>query len=252
MPTTSALSVRRSFPRDWVDDVLKALSWWVPVDQLCRDVGLAFAEGSSRVPCETVLGAIDRAAAVSGDALLGLHLAERLRPRGVLAYLVRVQQTLREAIAQMARFQHLIFTNPSVVAVGEDGSARLIFFWPEAGTCTRHLVEFCLAMVHLEGTRSVAPAVRLQEIRFRHAAAAAEREYQRVFESPVLFGQHEDALVFPRAALNHRMRGTNPTVAALTEQPARSQLEIAGDVLFRERVELVVRSLLLSTAGCEQ
>ena len=243
------LPARTSFAPDRVLDLLSGMEQFLHVDQLCADVGLPYDRlqaPATRVPGELVIRLLERAADVSGDSLLGLHLAAIVHPRSVLTYLTQAQMTLGEAFALFCQFQHLTLPGPSIVIV-ERGPARMLLAFPsDPSMDCRLLTEFFLARVRLEGGRNVDPPLRPDGVRFRHARAGNLTEYERVFGCPVRFEQPEDALLIPASAFEDDMKGWNDVVASLALRPARAQAELASNLPFRERVALALRSLLLA------
>jgi AraC-like DNA-binding protein len=247
--------LRSSFRAEWVLDLLEVLASFTDVEPLCLELGFARVElrtAALRVPRDIVFRILDGAAKTSGDRLLGLHLVSKLRARSVLAYLVSCQETVREAIAQLLRYQHLLLGGPALIVV-ERGSSWMLLQVPDARSDqSRHFTEYFMARLYTEGQHSAGSRARLQEVRFRHAAAAAVTEYRRLFNCPVQFDQTEDAVLIPRETLDRGLRGRNSFVAGLIERTARAQADIVGDVGFRDRVELVVRSNLLSAVACKR
>ena len=248
------LSIRQSVPGEWVVDLLQALAGRVDVTSLCRKTGIAYDrlhDVPHRVPCDGVLQMLEDAADLSGDPLIAIHLAEEMEPRSVPVYLARTQRTVREALRQLCRFQHLLWLGLPLIVV-ERGSSQLLITLPSSPRReSRHLTELFLASIFLEAQRMLGQPLHIEEVRLRHRAAGPRTEYERVFAGPVRFDQTEDALCFPGAVFDYRVPTSNPSIAAFIERAARESAPLPGQLSFQERAWLAIRSALLSRLSCE-
>jgi AraC-like DNA-binding protein len=148
----------------------------------------------------------------------------------------------------IGRFQHLLFSGRSVVVVPRGTSSALVVFPTHASMESRHLTEFFLANAVLEARRWVRSG-KLNEVRFRHAAASPASEYERIFAAPLRFQQTEDSLLIESSILDQNLVGWNPGVTEAVKPLLESLTEIGDGLPFRERVEMVIWSSLLSCAG---
>ncbi len=168
---STRLSIRQSFPGEWVVDLLQALANRVDVTSLCRKTVIAYDrphDAPHRVPCDEVLQMLEDAADLSGDPLIGMHLAEEMEPRSVPVYLARTQRTVREALRQLCRFQHLLWLGLPLIVV-ERGSSQLLITLPsDLHRESRHLTELFLASLFLEAQRMLGQPLHIEEVRLRH------------------------------------------------------------------------------------
>ena len=109
---------------------------------------------------------------MTGDALLGVHVAERVPARGVLAYLARAQGTVGDGLRAFARFAADAWGADDVVHVAAGGAHAVIELRVDPAL-SRHIVEFLLARTAILLRRSGAPAI---DVSFRHAPGAPPRE----------------------------------------------------------------------------
>jgi len=244
-----SMTGERGFAGDWVLDVANAIAEVADIEDVCSRTGVSWE--ALRVPPERVANAVvvsmlDHAAARVADPLLGLHLAERLRPRGALTYFAATQATLRDALAQVSRFQHLLCAGRSVVLAERGATHALIVFASHPSMESRHLTELFAASAVLEVGSWIESDGVVDAVRFRHAAAGAPTEYERVLGCPVYFDGGEDAVVLPSPALELPLAGANAGVAGALRPLLRSLVETGAALPFRERVGLVIRSALLS------
>ncbi|SDI81641.1 AraC-type DNA-binding protein [Pseudomonas delhiensis] len=162
----------------------------------------------ARIAASVYVDLLELGLALSGDADLGLHLGEAVRPGhfGVLGYLLMSCATLGDALHRQARYAELVGSLGRVELADEPpraGHEPLVRHrWePLLPRQQRQLAEETLAcwlrFGHWISGRDQAPL----EVRFRHPAPADTAEHRRIFRCPVLFGQADNALVFPRRLL---------------------------------------------------
>lgn len=162
----------------------------------------------ARIAASVYVDLLELGLALSGDADLGLHLGEAVRPGhfGVLGYLLMSCATLGDALHRQARYAELVGSLGRVELADEPpraGHEPLVrHSWePLLPRQQRQLAEETLAcwlrFGHWISGLEQAPV----EVRFRHPAPADTTEHRRIFRCPVLFGQADNALVFPRRLL---------------------------------------------------
>lgn len=162
----------------------------------------------ARIAASVYVDLLELGLALSGDADLGLHLGEAVRPGhfGVLGYLLMSCATLGDALHRQARYAELVGSLGRVELADEPpraGHEPLVrHSWePLLPRQQRQLAEETLAcwlrFGHWISGLQQAPV----EVRFRHPAPADTTEHRRIFRCPVLFGQADNALVFPRRLL---------------------------------------------------
>src|SRR5262245_15148172 len=74
---------------------------------LCRGAGMdpaTLLAPGTRIPWANTMTLVTAAEAASGDPLIGLHAAEAIGARGVLAFLIRAQPTVEQALRQLSRY----------------------------------------------------------------------------------------------------------------------------------------------------
>ena len=166
------------------------------------------AQREARIAASVYVDLLQLGLELSGDADLGLHLGECVRPGhfGVLGYLLMSCATLGDALHRQARYAELVGSLGRVELADEPpraGHEPLVrHSWePLLPRQQRQLAEETLAcwlrFGHWISGLEQAPV----EVRFRHPAPADTTEHRRIFRCPVLFGQADNALVFPRRLL---------------------------------------------------
>jgi AraC-like DNA-binding protein len=232
-------------------------AWWAALTELGvspRDglsVGDSLREPLCRVPVEVVADVLRNAAMERRDPLLGLHLAQRRRARGLLYYLMISQRNLRGALLQLAHFSGLLATGATARLTGS-GAWRTLVVRPSLPPGCGHVAEACLAVICLDVQAATDGRLRFGEVWLRGRALGPPGEYEAVFGCRVRFERPENAVVFPASALSLRMLRSNRDVAHRLEQEARAELEIVSAATARARVEAVLRAALRRGAICSR
>ncbi|WP_447594991.1 AraC family transcriptional regulator [Aquipseudomonas campi] len=201
-----------------------------------------------RVAASAYLELLGEGVRLTGDEQLGLHLGEAIRPGyyGVLGYLIMSCATLADALHRQARYAAL---------VGNLGRVELDDEPPRPGMealvahrwhpllvqhqrlhCEETLVGW-MTFGHWVSGLQIPPT----EVRFQYPAPADITEYQRVFGCPVLFGQADNALVFPKRLLATPLGQADAQLRHLLDAHADrllGELNQGHQVLDRARREL--------------
>ncbi|WNG51503.1 helix-turn-helix domain-containing protein [Archangium minus] len=237
----------------------------VPVEALCREVGLHRADlddPEARIPYDVLDTVLERAVEVTGDDNLGLHMARMsyVDPDDAASLVILTSATLKESMVRGCRYQR-VWGDGERFKVEETVRGVRMRFTPVGPwrPAHRHMVE--VAMVQLAtGTRFFTGVdVRPLQVRFVHPAPADILEHEDLFGCPLVFGaphsdiefSHEDAerpFVHADALLSsmfekkaQRALARLPTTASLSER-VREQVRrtlAGGDFSF----EAVARAL---------
>lgn len=209
------------------------------------------ARREARIAASVYVDLLELGMQLSGDADLGLHLGEAVRPGhfGVLGYLLMSCATLGDALHRQARYAALVGSLGRVELADEPprpGCEPLVrHSWePLLPRLQRQLAEETLACWLLFGRWICELDAAPLEVRFRHPAPADTREHQRIFRCPVLFGQADNALVFPRRLLGLPLGQADSQIQRTLDAYAGRLLESIrrGDsVLERARQRLAER-----------
>ncbi|AYC34797.1 AraC family transcriptional regulator [Pseudomonas cavernae] len=161
-----------------------------------------------RIAASTYLKLLGLGVSLTGDEQLGLHLGEAVRPGyyGVLGYLLMSCATLGDALHRQARYAALVGNLGRVDLADEPPragqEAQVAHSWqPLLALQQRQTSEETLAGWVTFGHWISGLDEPPTEVRFQHAAPADTSEHRRLFRCPVLFGQADNALVFPKRLL---------------------------------------------------
>jgi len=188
----------------------------------------------------------DRAAALLGDAALGLHAGERIRPGhyGVLGYMAMNCATLGQTIDYLRRYQALVI-DLGEVGVTASGNS-VVFAWaPDEERPLRQLAEFnwaaLISFMRWISGREGAPLW----IEFNYPAPAQLAEHRRLFACELRFDQPCYRLALPlewlRAPLIQPDAAMREAMLRLAEQQLLALPR--GDGLLPRARSLIARRL---------
>lgn len=187
---------------------------------------------TARLPHDMVSAIWLAALRLTGDAHLGLHVGEQVRPGSfdALGQLLMTCATLGEAAEQADRFAALVGGGGRFAARKDAGGVRLLYLpfdpdWP----CRRQRVEAVLAATltftrWLSGTEIVPRAVR-----FRHDAPDTLGEYRRIFGMLPDFNAEDDSLLLGPDTLSLPVRQANPGLKAVLSGYVQAELARLND-----------------------
>ena len=243
----------------WVrEPELSARLIW-PFLRLLRDRGLEIdspiIRGAStddpdaRIPHRIAISLLKQVAMGTGDTAIGVRAAEYVRPGDfdVLEYAAVSSPTWGEAVLVLNRYLRLIHDAAEFTldVAGERAIWRYRF--PPGVDLPPESVEYFMAVCVVLGRRySGGDFLRGGSARFTHPSPSDTTEQRRMFGPSLLFGQRENALVFPVSALSLPMVKSDPALRSLLERVAREMLERLpkADALTAQ-----IRQLLASELG---
>lgn len=201
-----------------------------------------------RLPHDAVSAIWMAALRLTGDAQLGLHVGEQVRPGSfdALGQLLMTCATLGEAAEQADRFAALVGGGGRFAARKEADGIRLLYLpfdpdWP----CRRQRVEAVLTATltftrWLSGTTIVPRAVR-----FRHDAPDIMSEHRRIFGMMPDFAAEDDSLLLGPDTLALPGRQSNPGLKAVLSGYVQAELaRLSDDDPLRGRLADSLRAAL--------
>ncbi len=176
------------------------------------------------LPLATLQAFLDAAETLSGDAFLGLHVAQRV-PRGnygLVEYIARASPTVRDTFRALARYMALL--EPAWRATFQDapdGSGTFVYGLPgEPLAYGRHASEFGLALFVHVGRQLTARAWNPRDVAFAHPAPADIRPLVEHFGVTPAFGTGRNALTLDAATLALRVVDADPVLLSVLERAA--------------------------------
>ncbi len=201
----------------------------IPRDRFLAAAGYDSArleDGDARISVEEYDRLASLAIEVTGDAALGLHMAELANATtySLVAHLIAYAATMRRATHSYLRY-HRILTDQSAYRLVEQGqTAKLLFDVPPSTLlCQRFHAEYTLAglfrMVQFFGG-----GVGIQRVTFEHARPEYAAEYARIFNGVERFEQPESGVIFDSALLDKTQVHADAEFHAALEDQARQRV----------------------------
>jgi AraC-like DNA-binding protein len=182
----------------------------------------------------SILDAVwERAAKLTHDLRIGLHLGEKHDPGaiGIGGYLLQSSKTLGEAVENVCRYHDLISDILKVTLELSSAGMKIEFRAnPEAVKSypfgTGQLLESAMAF-----TTKALPGLALTDIsplrvKFTFPPPADVKEYERVFNSKLFFKQEENALIYDAEVHTLQVTSHNPSLFALFENHANAMIKL--------------------------
>jgi AraC-like DNA-binding protein len=218
---------------------------------IMREVGIDAAildKPDAPVPMSSVVLLIARAVETTGDANLGLHLAEcaELESFDVHLYAMLSSPTLGAAYERLCRYQRLINDRTRVELEVRGEQAVLRHSMPGGLPAPRQSVEFVLAAWVRSGRVATGQHWRPIEVRFAHPEPPDSSHHARFFDAPIRFSTGENTLVLPAASLELPCKGSNPGLLSVLDRYAADRLELvprSESVADRARTALATEIL---------
>jgi AraC-like DNA-binding protein len=188
----------------------------VDVDLFLRSAGVEPSTVKSfdfYIPIETYLHIQDEAAIYVNDSCFGLHMGEfaEVGSWSILGYMMMNCKNLGEAFEKSERYSRIIGNFIQARAEPHGDKIKIIFSTPLLKvSMSRHCFDASLS----SGIRLMRSLVGVNinplEVSFTCAAPASMSEYERVFQSPVSFGQKENSFTIDSSLLNMPIPMANP------------------------------------------
>lgn len=204
-----------------------------------------------RIPHSRMMRLWEEAAAATGDAHLGIHVAEAapLESFEVHAYAVLSSPRLRDAFRRACRYQRLIHEATDLVFDEGKDEGVLRHALPDGRAVPRHPAEALATLWARFGRLVAGEAWRARLVRFAHRAPADTHEHERVFGAPVEFATGVTAMHVANAVLDAPNHRADAGLAAVLDRYAGGLLEAAPQ--GGEGLAARVRRRLLEGLGDE-
>ncbi len=202
-----------------------------PVDEILMRAGVALnrVNDKARTPNHMQVAFRKAAEAVTGDADLGLHLAEHMPLyRGqVVEYLFLSSATFGAGLKRALAYQRLV-SDVLDASIGIQGDqvclSNATVFYKDT-LSLRHFTE-CFMLSLLRFFRFVTDGkFHFNRIDFAFPQGASTAEYERVFDCPVHLGEAESRVYFDLKIMDQPLWQSEPELLRLHEQLALEKLQ---------------------------
>ncbi|WP_437811210.1 AraC family transcriptional regulator ligand-binding domain-containing protein [Sorangium sp. So ce1078] len=199
----------------------------LPLEAVLRNAALppgALCQRGVPIPLSAARHVWSSAERVSGDPVLGLHIAETLEvgTLDVLDYLSRSSASFGAALSRFIRFAPLLADSGELSLHADGGHARFRHVAPNGVPAVSELLA---GMTVLRARAFSGEYVRPLAVRFRHRRRGSAGAYEQIFDAPVEFGAPCDELVFRREHLEMPFRSADPRLCEILEELAQLRLQ---------------------------
>lgn len=199
---------------------------------------------------------IDELVAMTGDPCLGLAVGQHVRPTSIyaLGYAWLASDSLRDALARLARFDRTISTGDHIELREEDNTYHLTVGTriPDQMLPPAFVDAYFMAVVRLCQVIKDRNFLPLQ-VRLMHGDFDRAGDYIGAFEAPVIFDANADELILDRAAADEPLIGANSELAGINDQVAEAYLDSLDQTRIAHRVrELLVTMLPSGTVNGDE
>ena len=230
-----------------------------PIDGLLKEVSLRrtdLADPEARLPYASVIGLIERAAALVGDDSFGLRLgaSRDTRERALLGFLVLDSPTLMDAMTNLQRYSRV--AREGEIFELERSAAQVVLRFRETDPALRGLrhnsdyIAATLVRTCRDITRKHVSPIRAE---FIHGRPNARVDYAHLLGCPVKFQAEWDALIFAEETTRLPVKGADEHLLRVLQSACR---RIIGPTpkkrdLVHDVRELIVERLPKGTANID-
>lgn len=212
----------------------------------------------------------DRALALTGDPLLGLKVAEDMRPNTfrLLGLVTMSCASLEQAISMMLRYQRLVSESGTLTAHAQpDGAIALIHTAQKNVRLRPQQIEAVIGGVCRQARRLAEHDFLPQAVSFRHAALGALPSYRHCFGIEPEFEADADMIVFAACDLQAPLPDADAELCRMHCEAADRQLQrlpqigfvtsfavqwLAAQVIGAARIEDLAEALGLSMRSLQR
>lgn len=202
------------------------------------------ADPDARLPAESADRLWHRAARLSGDDLLGIHVAELFGPAdlGGLGFAVRSSATVGESYRRIVRYFKLLVAAGAISLHGDGPLVRIQrSMYSDEFRPSRHAHECLFMTLLLIGRRGTDDPFVPTRVRFCHPAPAAADALAAALGGPIEFDQPVDELVLEARQLALPLRESEPALAAVLDRHLEEQARaLPTGATLLERVRAVL------------
>ncbi|WP_235950855.1 AraC family transcriptional regulator [Permianibacter fluminis] len=213
----------------WVNTVIAAANrLGVASDRLLGAAGIDPVELSrERWPIDYITRLWRAADRCTGDPGFGLKAGELVGPASlnVVSFVLQSSATLREALAQLQKYQRLISDGGRFQILAGDNASWLVYH-PRQGELafSPHQIEAVLAAVVSFARWVTGTPARPVKVQCSHAQLGPLAGYRAVFQCPMEFEQAFNGLLLDNALLDLPLPQADAQLAHLHERYAAAQL----------------------------
>lgn len=175
------------------------------------------ASSDGRVPLPNAFALFDLACELTGDPHFGVHAARLVPPGSMEAveYAIRSCATAGDGLAALARFYAVVDDRATLTVTRSDESLTAHYTPPPGVEMSRSAKEFLFGYIVERGRSFTGSAIRVLEVRFRHAEPPGAEVQRAYFDAPIVFDAGVDELVFGPEVASTPMAAQDPGLSGV-------------------------------------
>lgn len=223
----------------------------IPTDSFLQNHGISEDQISNflfRLPIVKFAQLLDEAEQLTGDADIGLHVGEYIKPSqyGVLGLSVMNCRNFEEAVQRHMRYENLV-SNVGHCEYNIRDDEVTLTWCTDARETSRHIAEENVSSWITFARWISATSISPTSISFQHDTPLSVVEHQRVFRCPIEFGAPNIAITFPAHYLQLPLRQHDPSMLAMLDDYAEKLLvKLEGDNDIVQKIKAVISEHLQS------
>jgi AraC-like DNA-binding protein len=215
-----------------------------PIRRLLDSIDLT--DPDLRVPEASVEMAWHLATTITGDAAIGVHVAESL-PRGALdlvEYAFRSSASLAVGLERLARYGRVL-SDRVAARIEAEGEGLLLLVRDTGSTALHHgRAEFALSAAVKFAREGTGADITPLQVSFAHPAPEDETEHRRFFRGPIRFGAGSNSMILRAEDATRPMQAADEALASIVRRRldkvlADRDLRASGPLSGRVRRMLV-------------
>lgn len=227
----------------------------IEIEQICNEIELEqsiLTENSNHITGLKFQQLISALITQSNDKLFGLHTAKYVQPGSysVLGYISMNCQNLGHAITKINPFEKLV--GDMGVTTLELQSEQVKMSWHCQFTTpkvVRHMVDNCLAswltFARYLVDRNCNPIKVL--LTRKQPELSQQKEYHKIFNCPVHYGQDENTIIFDKALLALPLNKGDQQLLSTLESHAETLIsKLDHELSFSEQLAIIIEQSLQS------
>lgn len=224
----------------------------IDADALAEEAGLpvaAFDDADNVVPFVALGRFAQLAARRTSLPDIGLRAGREAGSRslGVVGYLVANSETVGSAIASLETYLHLHDQGAVPFLAQENGTATLGYEILKPGVDGADQLTFGALAIGTNILRELCgEEFRLRQVTFAYQAPPDTSSFRHFFAAPVRFDAPRNALYFDAHWLTRPIHGADAKLRDLLLSQVRQRSDAAAGGVTRDRVQRVVRTLLIA------
>lgn len=196
--------------------------------EICNEIGFdihSLKNPDKRIPIEKFNPVWDEVIKKSADSDFGLHIGEHIFEFSghILFTIMYHSPFLKDALENFCRYYNLL-SNLVIPVLNTKGDTAILASnnITRKLTNSRHAIEAYICRYYCTFDRLIDGKLELNEVHFAHPAPKDINTHKRIFNSPILFDQSENRIIFHKKYLDVPISVSNPELLRILKDHAKT------------------------------